>query len=79
MAVSSGIILIVLGAILRFGVTADTPGLDLDVIGMILMIGGAIGAVIGLVYSMTARSRAATYEEHRTADGGRVVHTETHV
>lgn len=40
--------LIIVGAILRFAVTADLAGVDLQVVGLILMIGGVLGLVLGL-------------------------------
>lgn len=49
MTIGGSILLIVLGAILRFAVTAEIAGIDLQVVGVILMIGGAIGLIAGLV------------------------------
>lgn len=49
MTIGASILLIVLGAILRFAVTAEVAGIDLQVVGVILMIGGVVGLVTGLV------------------------------
>lgn len=49
MTIGGGIALIILGAILAFAVEIDLAGLDLNTIGFILMIGGAIGLIFGLV------------------------------
>jgi hypothetical protein len=56
MTIGTSIILIVLGAILAFGLTIDLPGVNDDVIGYVLMGAGAIGLVIGLIL-MSQRSR----------------------
>jgi hypothetical protein len=50
--------LIIVGAILAFAVTYDLAGLDINLIGFILMVGGLIGLIAGLV--LAQRSRAAT-------------------
>jgi hypothetical protein len=49
MTIGGSIGLIVLGAILAFAVTAEVTGLDLQMVGFILMIGGAVGLVFGLI------------------------------
>jgi hypothetical protein len=64
--IGGSIALIVLGAILAFAVELDVAGININMVGLILMIGGAIGMVIGLVaYS---RSRVV-----RTRPADRVV------
>lgn len=63
MTIGGSIALIVLGAILAFAVTFDIAGIDINVIGFILMIGGAIGLVFGLI----------TYFRATAATGDRVV------
>lgn len=39
-----------LGAILRWGVQVDAQGADLDIIGVILMIVGALGLLLSLLF-----------------------------
>jgi uncharacterized membrane protein YfcA len=58
MTVGTSIFLIAAGAILRYAVTADVSGIDLAVVGLILMIAGALGLVIGVWMVLTARRRA---------------------
>lgn len=53
MTIGGSIGLIILGAILAFAVTLDVAGMDIQVIGIILMVGG----VIGLVFGLTMRQR----------------------
>lgn len=62
MTVGGSIALIVLGAILYFAVEFDVAGLDINVIGVILMLGGLIGLIVGLVLISQTRSRATDGE-----------------
>ena len=48
MGVVVSLILIALGAILTFAVTGEAEGVDLDVVGIILMIAGVIGIAVDL-------------------------------
>lgn len=64
MTIGGSIALIVIGAILAFAVDFQLAGINIDVIGYILMIGG----VIGLVLSLTYFRRTV-----RPAEGDRVV------
>jgi hypothetical protein len=57
MTVGTSIFLIATGAILRYAVTAHVSGIDLAVVGLILMIAGALGLVIGLWMMLTVRRR----------------------
>jgi beta-lactamase regulating signal transducer with metallopeptidase domain len=76
MYIGSAIALFVIGAILTYGVEADIAGLNLVVIGQILMVAGVVGGVIGLLMTMsTRRRRVSTQEVHRTPTG-EVVYTE---
>ena len=61
MTIGGSIALIILGAILAFAVTVDVSGIDLQVIGFILMIGG----VIGLIFGLTLRSRTTSGRDDR--------------
>ena len=44
------LILIAVGAILAFAVTAEASGVDLDTVGVILMIVGGVGLVLSMVF-----------------------------
>jgi uncharacterized membrane protein len=48
MALGTGIFLLALGAILTFAVEVDLAGLNIDVVGIILMIAGIIGILLEL-------------------------------
>ena len=53
MTIGGSIALIILGAILAFAVTAEMAGIDLSLVGIILMVGG----VVGLIFGLTMRRR----------------------
>ena len=50
MGIGTSIFLIAVGAILRYAVTGNAEGIDLDVVGLILMIAGAVGLVITFLW-----------------------------
>lgn len=47
------------GAILRFAVSDSIEGVDLQTVGLILLIAGAVGLVIGVWMALAARRRYA--------------------
>jgi hypothetical protein len=55
--IGTSIFLIAVGAILRYAVTATVAGVDIQTVGVILMIAGALGLVIGLFIIATDRRR----------------------
>jgi len=66
--IGGSIALIIIGAILRFAVTWTPDGINLQVVGDILMAGGVIGLIISLSFLLARRRRAAStqvYEERR--------------
>lgn len=48
MSIGASIFLIAVGAILRYAVTAEVSGIEIETVGLILMIAGIIGLVISL-------------------------------
>ena len=50
MGISASLILIAVGAIIAFAVNASVSGLDLNTIGWILMIVGAAGLVLSVIF-----------------------------
>ncbi len=50
MGLSVSILLIAVGAILKWAVTASTSGINLQTVGMILLIVGIIGAALSLAF-----------------------------
>lgn len=65
-----GIVLVALGAILRYAVTAEASGIDLDMVGLIMMATGGVGFVLGLFEGKFRKSRV---ERHTSSDGSHVV------
>ena len=68
MTIGAGLVLIALGAILRFGIsTVSTHGFGVHTIGDILMLVGALGVVLWLLvfapWAPRARSRRTVYRE----------------
>ena len=55
MRIGGSLVLIALGAILKFAVTATVSGIDLQMVGVILMVVGAIALVVTLVWMSTRR------------------------
>jgi hypothetical protein len=58
MGIGVGTLLIVVGAILTFAVDATVAGLDLDVVGWILMLAGVAGLVLFVVRNRRGTPRA---------------------
>ena len=50
MGIAVSILLIAVGAVLTWGVTAEAEGLDVNAIGVILMIVGLLGLVISMIF-----------------------------
>jgi hypothetical protein len=50
MGLGVSIFLFAIGAILAFAVEADTQGIDLNTVGVILMIVGAIGLLLSMLF-----------------------------
>lgn len=60
----SGITLVVVGAILAFGIRAEPRYLDLDVVGLVLIVAGA--ALIAHARRGTVRERVTTHSHPGT-------------
>ncbi|HZN87336.1 MAG TPA: DUF6458 family protein [Thermoleophilaceae bacterium] len=70
MGIGTSIFLIAVGAILRYAVTTTVSGIELQTVGLILMIVGIIGLVISLAVIFTRgddrpRSAADDYPTRR--------------
>jgi len=50
MGIGASLFLVALGAILAWGVSAHVSGVDIDAIGYILLIVGAVGIVLSLAF-----------------------------
>jgi uncharacterized YccA/Bax inhibitor family protein len=75
MTYGGSVALIVIGAILRFAITYSPSAVNLQLVGVILMIAGAVGLIVSLVWMFGRRRRTVTttrtpdatevYEERR--------------
>ena len=50
MGIGVSILLIALGAILIWGVTGEVAGIDIDAIGVILLVVGALGLLLSMIF-----------------------------
>ena len=66
MRIGASLFLIALGAILKFAVTAHASGIDLQVVGVILMIIGIVGLAFDVALWSTRRRTVVTSEPNAT-------------
>ena len=59
MTIGAGIFLAAVGAILTFAVTSHVNGINIQVVGIILMVAGVLGVILDLAVFMPRR-RATT-------------------
>ncbi len=72
MTTGTSILLIAVGAVLRYAVTATVSGVSLTTVGLILMIVGILGLVLSLFYmlawsprrSQVVRDRVIEHDPH---------------
>jgi hypothetical protein len=50
MSLGASLVLFAIGAILTWGVTFQTNGIDLDAVGVILMVVGLVGGLISMAF-----------------------------
>ena len=67
MTIGTSLLLIAVGAILKYAVTADVSGIDLQTVGVILMLVGILGLILSLLYTFVwsdkARARNDPYDD----------------
>ena len=64
MTIGASIFLIALGAILKYAVDVTVSGIEIQTIGLILMIAGVVGLVISLfLLTQADRRRPDVYED----------------
>ena len=64
MTIGASIFLIAVGAILKYAVDVTVSGIEIQTIGLILMIAGVVGRVISLfLLTQADRRRPVVYEE----------------
>ena len=67
MGIGFSIFLLAVGAILTFAVDATVAGIDIEVVGVILMAAGALGLILTMVVFTPRRNRSVTATH--TVDG----------
>jgi hypothetical protein len=67
MTIGSAILLIAVGAILKWAITAHVSGIDIQTAGTVLFVIGIIGLVLAVIYTFYW-SRATTQQEVRVRD-----------
>jgi sterol desaturase/sphingolipid hydroxylase (fatty acid hydroxylase superfamily) len=66
MTIGTSIVLIALGAILKWAVTANVKGFDIQTAGTVLFVVGLVGLVISLFYTFWwTHRRDAAYDDTR--------------
>jgi Domain of unknown function (DUF6458) len=66
MTIGTSIILIAVGAILKWAVTATVKGFDIQTAGTVLFVVGLVGLALSLIYTFWWARRDAAYRETRT-------------
>jgi uncharacterized membrane-anchored protein len=56
--IGTSLVLIAIGAILNYAVTADLEGIDIQTVGVILMLIGILGLILSLLYTFLWSDRA---------------------
>ncbi|HZM81506.1 MAG TPA: DUF6458 family protein [Candidatus Limnocylindrales bacterium] len=68
MGIGASIFLLVVGAILTFALDLKVAGVDIDVVGWILMIGGVVGLIFTAFIFWGPRQRTTVTREHTHTD-----------
>ena len=68
MGVGTSIVLIAVGAILKYAVTASVSGIRLETVGTILLVIGILGLVISLLYTAVWSDRDRGYRRQRVVE-----------
>jgi uncharacterized membrane protein len=58
-----GVVMAVVGAIMRYAVTADTSGFDLFTAGGILLLVGILATIVGIILVVVSGRRSTTERE----------------
>jgi hypothetical protein len=66
--IGTSILLIAVGAILKYAVTAHVSGIDIQTCGVILMVVGILGLILSLLYTFVWSESARSRREQPPAD-----------
>ena len=75
MSIGASIFLIAVGAIVRYALTFDIEGVDREALGLILMIAGAVGLAMSILYTVMwsdrhRREQQAYYDQYEQPPAG---------
>jgi hypothetical protein len=62
--IATAIFLIAIGAILRYAINVDTDVIDIQTVGLILMIAGGAGLAISLLYELVRSGGSGDKDEY---------------
>jgi Zn-dependent protease with chaperone function len=66
MTIGSSILLIAIGAILKWAVTAQVKGFDIQTAGTVLFVVGLFGLVLSVIYTFWWARRDVVYDDRVT-------------
>ena len=72
MRIGTGIVMLVIGAILRLAINLPNPVIDLKTVGVILMIGGFVVLAVGIFFALRPKETITTIVNGRDANGDNV-------
>lgn len=72
MGIGTSLVLIAVGAILKWAVTDEISGVELSTVGLILLLVGIVGLLISLLFTADAFGRRDTVVRERYVDDPRV-------
>ncbi|MEP7193794.1 MAG: DUF6458 family protein [Actinomycetota bacterium] len=67
MRIGASLVLIAIGAILKFAVTTSVSGVNLATVGVVLMVVGIAGLILSIILASTARRTDVVH--HTTREG----------
>jgi hypothetical protein len=62
--IASAIFLIAVGAILRYAINVDSDVIDIETVGLILMIAGGAGLALSLLYELVRQGGSREQDEY---------------
>lgn len=68
MSIGAGILLVVIGAVLRFAINVELSWIDVNLVGTILMAAGVVVFILGMIFTFRRRRSTTT---RRTSVGPR--------
>ncbi len=63
MTIGTSIVLIAIGAILKWAVTAHTNGFNIQTAGTVLLVVGLVGLALSIIYTFAWSRRSSGYDE----------------